>query len=205
MSIPTYTQGYPPDGFSLGATKAVIRDNLDGTFLTLGVDHINNNGDPGANPAGYHNVIHMVEQSAVPVADPGVTQVFSMIPTSAIPPGDVQLFSMSGGGGISQLTGNLNATNGYQWIGGVLLQWGFDGPALAATTTGIITFPVPFPSGDPTKVFSIQLTTLSPAGVITPSIIPRQVQSTGITSAGFTWRKQNAVGDQGMYWLAIGV
>ena len=44
MSIPTYTQGYPPDGSSLGQTKSVIRNNLDGTFLTLAVDHVDNNG-----------------------------------------------------------------------------------------------------------------------------------------------------------------
>ena len=52
MSIPAFTPGYPPDGSSLGETKSVIRNNLDGTFLTLGVDHINNNGQPGSESSG---------------------------------------------------------------------------------------------------------------------------------------------------------
>ncbi len=50
MAIPIYTLGYPPDGSSLGQTKTTIRNNLDGTFLTLGGDHVNNNGQPGSIP-----------------------------------------------------------------------------------------------------------------------------------------------------------
>jgi hypothetical protein len=94
MPIPAYTPGYPPDGSSLGQTKAVIRNNLDGTFQTLAVDHIDNNGNPGSQPAGYHTVIHQVPQTSVNTAS-GYNQIFSGFPgtlivngltTPAIPP-----------------------------------------------------------------------------------------------------------------------
>ena len=100
MTIPTYVSGYPPDGSSLGSTKTTIRGNLDGTFLTLGVDHVNNNGSPGNNPAGYHTIIHQVTQTTIPSTISGVNQFFSMIPGTGasrpLPPNDTQLYSLSG-------------------------------------------------------------------------------------------------------------
>ena len=65
MGIPAYVPGYPPDGSSLGQTKSTIRNNLDGTFQTIAVDHINNNGDPGSQPPGYHTIIHEVPQTVL--------------------------------------------------------------------------------------------------------------------------------------------
>lgn len=133
MPIPSYTPGYPPDGTSLGQTKATIRNNLDGTFQTLNVDHINNNGQPGSKPAGYHRTIHQVTQTSVSTVS-GYNQIFSGVPgtlrvnsslTPAIPPtGDTQLYSLSGAGILSQLTGFSAANNGYVWVGGILFQWG---------------------------------------------------------------------------------
>ena len=102
MPIPTYTPGYPPDGSSLGQTKSTIRNNLDGTFQTLAIDHVNNNGQPGSNPAGYHTIIHQVSQTSVSTVS-GVNQVFSGVPGSLrvntvttpiiTPGGDTQLYS----------------------------------------------------------------------------------------------------------------
>ena len=133
MPIPTYTLGYPPDGASLGQTKSTIRNNLDGTFQTLAVDHVNNNGQPGSQPAGYHTIIHQVTETNVSTVS-GHNQVFSGVPgtlivngvtTLAVPPnGDTQLYSLSGAGALAQLTGFSATANGYAWVGGVLLQWG---------------------------------------------------------------------------------
>jgi hypothetical protein len=149
MSIPTYTLGYPPDGSFLGQTKAIIRDNLDGTFKTLGIDHVNNNGQPGSNPAGYHTVIHQVTQAAAPANIPGINQVFSMIPPSGIPDAiNPQLFDITNSI-VSQLTGNSATVNGYVWCAGILFQWGTvptPGPS------GMVTFPVKFPNA----IFNVQ-------------------------------------------------
>jgi|WetSurMetagenome_2_1015567.scaffolds.fasta_scaffold20470_2 hypothetical protein len=130
MSFPAYTPGYPPDGFSLGNTKTQIRNNLDGTYNTLDVDH-QNTSEP--NP-GYHAIIHGQNQTTASTVA-GINQVLMGIPgtlivngvtTPAIPSnGDTQLYALTGMGGLSQLTGNSAATNGFQWIGGILIQWGY--------------------------------------------------------------------------------
>lgn len=152
MSIPTYTPGYPPDNSTLGQTKSTVRNNLDGTFLTLAVDHVNNNGQPGSQPAGYHTIIHEVPQTSVSTLT-GYNQVFTGVPgslvvnattTPAIPAnGDTQLYSLSSLGALAQLTGFSAATNGYAWVGGILVQWG----RTSAPTSGVaISFPVTFPN-----------------------------------------------------------
>ena len=198
MPIPTYTPGYPPDGSSLGQTKSTIRNNLDGTFETLAVDHINNNGQPGSQPAGYHTVIHQVTQTNVPLVA-GVNQVFSGVPgtlvvnsttTAAIPSnGDTQLYSLSGSGALSQLTGSSKASNGYVWVAGILFQWG----ANAAIGNGQSqSFTVPFPNA----CLNVQVTeniasSLSNIGI------------NGFSNSSFTFRT-NASGNVAITWLAIG-
>ena len=124
MSIPTYTPGYPPDNYSLGQTKAVIRNNLDGTFLTLAVDHVNNNG-PDGKPAGYHTIIHSVPQAADPAAVPGYGQLYSKTIDDVTD--DQALFWQTGAGVIQQLTTNFNPVAGLPGMtflpGGIILQW----------------------------------------------------------------------------------
>jgi len=177
MPIPTYTPGYPPDGSSLGQTKSTIRNNLDGTFQTLGIDHVNNNGSPGTNPAGYHTVIHQVTQTSVATIA-GVNQVFSGVPgtlvvdgttTSFVPNNsDTQLYALTAGGALAQLTGYYPTGNGYAWAGGILFQWG-------TFTMGsdihsqAVNYPIPFPknvfmpavigstSNDPAQVAGVNL------------------------------------------------
>ena len=196
MSFPTYISGTPKDGSTLGNTKAKIRNNLDGTFNSLAVDHITQNG---ATP-GYHTIIHQVTQTAV-TAISGVNQVFSGVPgvltwtnmagtftTPAIPPGgDTQLYSLTGQGGLSQLTGSSTPVMGgvpqpgYAWISGVLLQWGKAG-------SGAITFPIAFPN------YCISVQATSTSNLINVGI-------TSISKTGFTATTSSAVN---VYYFAIG-
>ena len=203
MPIPTYTPGYPPDGSSLGQTKAVIRDNLDGTFQTLNVDHVNNNGQPGSQPAGYHTIIHEVTQTNVSTVT-GVNQIFSGIPgtlivngvtTKNIPPnGDTQLYSLTGMGGLSQLTGNNASANGYNWVGGILLQWGST-TAVANSSSTTVTFPVTFP----TAVFSVQATVVTnDNSSIRFSIL------NNASPSGFVTSQTSSAHFTRLYWFAIG-
>jgi hypothetical protein len=202
MPIPTYTVGYPPDGSSLGQTKVVIRNNLDGTFQTLAVDHINNNGQPNAQPAGYHTIIHEVSQTAVNTIA-NYNQVFSGVPgtlvvnsvaTPSIPSnGDTQLYALSGMGTLSQLTGNNAASTGYVWAGGILFQWG-----LTAMTTGNIS--VSFTPNFPNNAFNVQVTAVRSSGTFTTNF-----SATGLTKTGFTIVNSNSSATNlAYYWLAIG-
>jgi hypothetical protein len=199
MPIPTYTPGYPPDGSSLGQTKSTIRNNLDGTFETLATDHVNNNGQPGSQPAGYHTIIHEVTQTSVSTVN-GYNQLFSGVPgtlnvdmntTPSIPNnGDTQLYSLSSAGVLSQLTGFNNSGSsgrglGYAWIGGILIQWGFN------DTTSPINFPVTFPN----ECFNVQITSYA---------TPVQFDVTGTPSpTSFTF-SPSIPGGSGLYWFAIG-
>ena len=149
MPIPTFNSGYPQDGSSLGQSKRQIRDNIDGTYQTLAIDHIDNNGNPGAKPAGYHKVIHMVPQGSNPAAIAGYGQLFSKTVTSVI--SDTALFWETGTGIVSQLTMNIlpkAAANGYTYLpGGILLQWGIvAGSSASSTTVLFATSNIDFPT-----------------------------------------------------------
>lgn len=199
MSIPTYTLGYPPDGSSLGETKPVIRNNLDGTFETVGIDHVNNNGEAQSPPTsgnspGYHTIIHQVTQVAAPAAISGVNQVFSLVPPSNIPPGgDTQLFNLTGGGGLSQMTGDLALQNGYVWCAGILIQWGLITPSSSGET---INFTPKFPNA----CFNVQLTPAASNRVI--------LCVTAKSAISFTFQGLDPASLSGqastVYWVAIG-
>src|SRR5580658_4844228 len=101
------------------------QDPMQKNFLTISnwvnVDHFGFGQQGGFN--GYHDVIHQVPVLSAPATIAGIGQYFSQAVTfnsvSAM-----QLFYLSGGGQLSQITGYNAATNGWQWIGGVLVQWG---------------------------------------------------------------------------------
>jgi hypothetical protein len=202
MPIPTYTPGYPPDGSSLGQTKSTIRNNLDGTFQTLAVDHVNNNGQTGSQPAGYHTIIHQVPQSTVTTVA-NYNQVFSGVPgslivngvtTPTIPPGgDQQLYSLTGAGALSQLTGRLANATGYCWCGGMLFQWGVTTPSTGNIN---VIFPVAFPN----NAFNVQATPLRAIGTFTTDF-----SVTSLVNSGFTINNANsATTSLAYYWFAIG-
>ncbi len=196
MPIPTFTPNYPLDGSTLGQTKKVIRDNLDGTFQTLAIDHIDNNGNPGGKPAGYHKVIHSVPQGGNPGVMPGIGQLYCKTVTPPTPSGDQALFWETGGGIVQQLTANItpvSATNGVTFLpGGLILQWGTTGNISSGT-------PVLFISGGfPTNnAFSVIATNLSntnnrkliyTSGYTKTQFIPTIIDASGnTTSAIFTW------------------
>lgn len=154
MPISTYTPGYPPDGSSLGQTKATIRNNLDGTFQTLGVDHVNNNGETSngltGKPAGYHNIAHFVPQGSNPAPITGYGQLYSKTINDVTT--DEALFWETGAGLIQQLTVNLTplaAPNGYTYLpGGLILQWGTISGAIKNNLSSSINFNIPFPGGN---------------------------------------------------------
>lgn len=200
MPIPTYTLGYPPDGSSLGQTKVVIRNNLDGTFQTLGVDHVNNNGTNGSltGNAGTHAQAQFLNRPTVPGGlSNGYETVYSKSTT-----GQGELYFTRGSTGVEfQLTAgpnsttNFGAANGWTFLpGGIILQWG-----IKNSTGGsgqVVTLPTAFPNNffsaqatmirNSSNVDAIYSTTNPTVGVVT-QIVFRD------TSSGNPF-----------YWLAIG-
>ena len=110
---------------------------------------------------------------------------------------------MSKTGQVSQLTGHLAASSGYQWIGGVLLQWGTVATNLGGPASGPTNFVIPFP----TNIFNV---TMVPTGNYTNP--PQQgvaltfyYDPTNTTLSSFRWFAQNSSNKYtGFTWLAIG-
>lgn len=190
MGIPSFTQGYPPDGSTLGNTKSTMRNNLDGEFLVFSVDHQNQNE---TNP-GYHDIIHEQTQSSVNTIT-GINQVFSGVPgtllinsvaTPALPAnGDTQLYSLTGAGGLSQLTGSSGGINaGYSWAGGLLFQWG----VVAIPNSGNINNqPFTFAIAFPRNIFNLVLTLITNSGGTSSSNNTLAYRAGSLTRTGFNW------------------
>jgi hypothetical protein len=88
---------------------------------------------------------------------------------------------------ISKLTDGNAAVNGYQWIGRVLLQWGFN----ASTGSTSLTYPIPFP----TAAFSVTLGSVGGPAFNTYKILSKD-------RLGFSVQTNNV--GSGFYWMAIG-
>jgi hypothetical protein len=197
MPIPTFTPGYPPDGSSLGQTKSTIRNNLDGTFQTVAVDHIDNNGQPGAQPAGYHKVVHMVPQGGNPVAVAGYGQLFSKTINSFTT--DQALFWETGTGLIQQLTVNLTplaASNGYTFLpGGLILQWGVKSSPGSSGTITFATSNISFPN----NCFNVSITQRRDSSSSTQGMYLNGAPS----ATQFSYNGSSS-SDTALYWWAIG-
>lgn len=165
---------------------------------------------------GYH------KQSTYPAgADPltvaGTSKVYgkSYTPDYTGATADTQLFAISGLGGISQLTGNSGETDGWQWVGGVLIQWGIVPPPvpiagtfLSGNAFGTVTFKdrgplnagIPFP----TVCFAVVAT---PTYLLAPQAFKSGTVSIAapLSPTSFDW---SLAGDQtfftGFTWIAIG-
>jgi hypothetical protein len=200
MAIPTYTPGYPPDGSSLGQTKSTMRNNLDGTFETLAVDHIDNNGQPGSKPAGYHKVVHMVPQASNPAPVTNFGQLYSKTINSFTT--DQALFWETGAGLIQQLTTNLTplATNsGYTFLpGGIIVQWGR--VTSTNSTFTLQNYNITFPNACFCVFAQIYGTGTEPSGAGTIDIRFSQV-----LAASFQWCMITQSDKYtGFFWVAIG-
>jgi len=167
MTNVPYNTNIPFASNSPSQDQPRMQENTNSLKSLIEIDHIGF----GNNQGGYHQDIH---QPVLPIGgqtawDPvigsvgrlaveaaaiaGLQQIFPLnyTPDTTGGTADSQLFSMTGGGGMSQLTGNStsNATDGWCWVGGILIQWG---TVTSVTITTNITFKdrvpgaIPFPN-----------------------------------------------------------
>ena len=187
-----------------------MQTNTNSIRSLVEIDHIGF----GNNQGGYHKTVHQpvvgiggqtswnpivgsVGRLAVEAAKIlGVQQEFILNYTtdSPTPATDTQLFSMTGKGGVSQLTGNAAQQEGWCWCGGILLQWGEVNSALATDTVTFkgrsgTTNTIPFPN----NCFGI---TIQPRGVTVKNI------NAAVTATTFTWGSN--VANNIFFWFAWG-
>lgn len=210
MFITIYQPNIPTGLVDLDVDYQNLQNNFSQLDTTYGVDHIKYSVAPNN---GYHVNVHQVPLGAYPGAIPsaiaGINQLFSLNytpdATGAVP--DTQLFARTGLGGLSQLTGGNIAQEGWQWVGGILIQWGRVTQSFSSGgTSGTVTFKdrqpgcIPFP----TACFMVQTTPFinaaNPGSQATAA-----VRNNTLSATSFQWRFfTNSSDYQGFYWFAVG-
>lgn len=195
MGIPNFTSGYPPDGSSLGETKATIRDNLDGTFQVFSVDH----QDQNETNAGYHSVIHWKAQGADPGNVAGTSQEYAKTDSNSIQ----QKYLKSTGNNIYQETRMIDSqfakfgarANGWTYLpGNLILQWG--STTTVQSSSGItVLFPFQFPNA----VYSVTTSI-----VTNDNSTIRFAILNDANTLGFSTTQTSSSHFTRLYWMAIG-
>jgi hypothetical protein len=205
-----YTTGIPDTPNNPSNDQPSMKINTNSINSIIQIDHhgfVDNLG-------GYHTIIHQDSSTRsrsgqgntftnFPAAIPSINQLFSAQYTPDTTGGvaDTQLFTQTGSGQISQLTGFLAASDGWQWIGGTLIQWG---SVTTTSSSGSVTFKdrvagaIPFPN----NCWNVSIT-------LSFSSSPGTFATIGVRSLnrlGFDWRAvvPSAAHTDGFYWTAIG-
>lgn len=225
MSNFTYFSGIPnrPNKPSVDQPNMTINNNSNLGIWAIDHTGFNNNN----NTDGYHKTIHQVPTNSSPSTIQNRMQIYSkpVTPAYAGAPNTLQLFTKNAyassgtAGQESQLTGyirNFNVaspfSNGWQWMGGILMQWGWvpivNSGGNPSPDNGTVTFTtfaqgIPFPN----KVMNVQCTATCPTP--TPARFPATmfIDPTSFTSTGFKWFVSNSswpVNMNGFMWMAIG-
>lgn len=206
----TYTTNIPDENNNPSTDQPNMKVNTNSINSIIGVDHYSF----GTGNDGYHNAAHFVARS-----DPAVVPSTNILYSKSYTPdttggtADIQLFSETAGGTIAQLTGllttNTATSDGWAWVGGILIQWGFVSVTVASQS-GTVTFKdripgaIPFPN----SIFSVNATLFVDDGLSSALL---QTSSIAVSAANKTRFKYkfavpNTVvsSSNGFYWTAIG-
>lgn len=183
-----YNRGLPNGPDNPSNDQPGMQINTNSSEDIWDVDHFGFNDNQG----GYHDIIHQPPVLVDPTPIAGIQQIYvknSTVNTVT----DTQLFSITGLGVISQLTGSSSTTNGYQRIGGVTIQWG---TVANPGSSGSVSFSAPTFFFN--NIFNIQLTLNRPAS---GNAISAWV--TEFNTAGFQYAS-NFGSSTNLFWVAIG-
>lgn len=198
----SYNLNIPDGPNNPSVDQPKMKTNTNNISQIIGIDHVT--FDDATNPNGYHTVIHQTLQGLDPAAIVGINQLYSKNATITNSGGsttDTQLFTRTGLGGVSQLTGNHSAANGYSFISGVILQWGVVTLPGTSNPTGTVNFNTAPNFNFPTDTLNIQLT-------LQANVTTGQVNSIAVlgtpTKFGFNWVFSGSTSFNKFYWFAIG-
>lgn len=205
MPIPTFTQGYPQDGQSLGASKAVIRNNLDGMFQVFSVEH---NTQNVLTNTGLHRQSTYPAASGRPTTTTGQINIYSRAIT-----GGTALFTSrdNNSATVTQISNPyiispLSASEGYSYLpGGLIIQWGLRICEISNVGAQFnVTFPTPFPH----NCYNVQCTPLNNQDTNSQcTVAPRGfITSVGTVTGVKVWTvlSSQTLSYSNFYWVAIG-
>ncbi len=226
MTLFTYTRDVPFPSHNPSNDQPDMENNTNHTDDIIAVDHNSFNVLNG----GFHTIIHQdphgrvwdpVTQAFTPPVPvvAGINQVITATwtPDTPFPIAATQLFNLTGSGGVSQLTGSFATTEGYQWIGGVLVQWGIvtvagSGSFASGTAGGTVTFKNRVPPGPSTIPFPLAcfvVLTTPISNAIVQSFKPASISVRGLSNTQFSWDFNSSSTGGGLLftgfnWIAIG-
>ena len=201
-----YNLGIPDGPNNPSNDQPNMLENNDNIDQFVAVDHVPFN----VNNSGFHTIIHQVPIGPVGTPDPtaivGFGELYTKLVTDASTT-DTQLFYRTGLGGISRLTGDSASQNGYQWLGGTLIQWGrLTQTFPSGGSSGTINFPINFPIA----CFMVTGTFFTDIGFSNPANTLTSNQTT-LSQNSFDWLVNIGTPAfpgidtiQGFFWFAIG-
>ncbi len=196
-----YNPAVPTGLIELDEDYINLQNNFQQLDTTFKVDHVPLTNSTSIN--GYHTIIHQPPNGGAVPVDPlpiaGINQLYAKnVTLNAVT--DTQLFNMTGLGVIRQLTGGnpaqfVSATNGYQYIGGILVQWGTVVNAVKQSNT-ILVLPIPFPNKNLGVFTNLQKDTAQNDA--------DNVYALLLTNANFTYFSTSGSTTRTFNWFAIG-
>jgi hypothetical protein len=207
-----FNPNIPQPNDLLSNSQQDLLNNNQALNTSFGIDHytfddltINN---------GRHKDIHLVKRVGNPVATTDTVTIFSKdyTPDTTGAVTDTQLFLETANGIISQLTGKLSGltspSDGWNWVGGILLQWGIVSQAFSSgSTTGTVTFKdrvagaIPFPN----NCFIVTGSPLVSFASLPSSQGSVNIRQSTISKTKFDWQfYTNSNQYIGFLWFAVG-
>jgi hypothetical protein len=186
----------------LADSQGQIKTNFSQLNAVYGVDH---SPYTSATNIGYHQDIHIIKRTGNPTNVAGTQIVFTKdyTPDATGATVDTQLFTLTGANTLSQLSGRLQTSDGWVWIAGMLLQWGFVILPGTSNPTGTVTFKdrvagaIPFPN----SCFAINLTLRAVANTSSANTLAVLGNP---TATQFQWMFTGSTSYASFYWTAIG-
>lgn len=227
MTTFTYDTTVPAANHAPKNDQPTMQQNTNSISGLISVDHVGFNTPNG----GYHTIIHQPTgpttqnftrrnstafYTNTPATITGVNQVLAGLytPQSGIGVPDTQLFSINGTGIISQLTGHLtgvaDSADGWQWLGGILIQWGFVALSSSPKITGNIEYidrvtgAIPFPNFCYAITTTLKYDNSSFPAPGSGTANTQNVSVNIVDRKSFNWNYTGSSAYTGFYWVAIG-
>ncbi len=208
-----YNPNIPNASDFISDSQPQIKANFFSANVAFGTDHT---AFSGVTNFGYHKPVHLISQIAAdPAAVVGTDIIYAKDYTPDTAPvsvADTQLFSRTASGIISQLTGSYPHTEGYAWVGGILIQWGKQTlTAGQSHVTGNVTFQsrsagntIPFPIDCLNVSMTLTIDSVSSTSPTGNTIALRSFDQTKFT---YVFNSNSGTGSTtypGFFWVAIG-
>lgn len=194
----TYSPQPPNSGGTLVGTRDTIRGNFEIIQNRFNDNHVDFNDG-----AGKHKFLQMPEQASAPTTAADEAGFYAKVGTN---PAQANLFFRGESDGyeyqltkaIQAETATFGATdNGWTMLpGGLLMQYGI---VTNPGTSGTVTFPFAYPSGNAPWSIFLQLRHASAgneSATVKQDVLP--------TSTNFQYRTTSSGASTRMYWMAIG-